>query len=481
MRDYLNFERLIVPLIVRSLHWLLLAAATVVIIVGVYHNGADEILNFVGAAFLFLAVGYVVMRLILEWPMLVFRISETVSDIKTESSRRLGAAFSTGVHGGPLEVSDFLSFRRMIMPYLVRALFWLSIAIAVLAVPVGAYVAYNSGVDGQEVVATALGFGAGGAGAVFVLRILAEIIIILFKINEDFSDIKDLTVAASSNTSRTSNYKPTFQDLLAFRRMITPVWLKVWFWIYIAIVFLVAVVGYWTFLADAVSNPMTRLLLAAGLIAIGTLIVRIITEFSLVPFSINETVSDVRDLIAVRVRRIAGSDPSTLLDFLAFRMMIAPYLIQTLYWVFTLGTLLLAAMFADVVLDEVGSAIQPPAWGVLESGDFGVVTFDWSSPAGFAVGLALLIPLAILLLIIRIYAEQFIVAFKISEDLTDIRFFAEQQVGAVGPKQPFHFGTYLADLLAYRRMITPILVQLAYWFYTAIVVLFGVGHIDLHR
>ncbi len=93
---------------------------------------------------------------------------------------------------------DFLTFRRMITPYLIQALFWIGVALSVLA---GCAVLFGgitrAGIGGRR----------DGAGAVLgalclsplvvilgvlISRVYAELLIVTFRISETLADIKDL-------------------------------------------------------------------------------------------------------------------------------------------------------------------------------------------------------------------------------------------------------------------------------------------------
>ena len=80
----------------------------------------------------------------------------------------------------------------------------------------------------------------------------------------------------------------------------------------------------------------------------------------------------------------------SVVDFLAFRRMITPILIQIVYWIATVG--------------------------VIIAGLIGLIVGD--DAAGRLFGLATLI---VGPLMVRIYAEIFLVIFRMNETLTDIK------------------------------------------------------------
>lgn len=75
------------------------------------------------------------------------------------------------------------------------------------------------------------------------------------------------------------------KDLLAFRRMITPKIIKIIFWIGVV---LSVIYGLATLIGDG--N-----LLGLLMIIIGPFVVRIVCELFILPFQINETLTDIKN------------------------------------------------------------------------------------------------------------------------------------------------------------------------------------------
>jgi hypothetical protein len=93
---------------------------------------------------------------------------------------------------------DFLTFRRMITPYLIQALFWIGVALSVLA---GCAILFG-GITGAGIAGRRDGAGA-ILGAlclsplvvllgILLSRIYAELLIVTFRISETLTDIKEL-------------------------------------------------------------------------------------------------------------------------------------------------------------------------------------------------------------------------------------------------------------------------------------------------
>lgn len=98
---------------------------------------------------------------------------------------------------------DFLTFRRMITPYLIQALFWIGVAASVAA---GCAILF-SGITGAGIAGRRDGVGAVLAAiclsplvvilGILLSRIYAELLIVTFRINETLTDIRnDIRVLA---------------------------------------------------------------------------------------------------------------------------------------------------------------------------------------------------------------------------------------------------------------------------------------------
>ncbi len=84
------------------------------------------------------------------------------------------------------EFSDFLSFRKMVIPIIIQILFWLGVLIAVIFGIV--YIVY--GVVRSDVTALLYGLLVLILGPL-VVRIYCEILILFFRINETLTEISD--------------------------------------------------------------------------------------------------------------------------------------------------------------------------------------------------------------------------------------------------------------------------------------------------
>ena len=85
-------------------------------------------------------------------------------------------------------MGDFFSFRRMVTPIVVQIVFWIGIVLIVIG-GIGAAVTADN-------IATAIGAIAMVILGPIVLRIYAEIVIVLFRINESLADINHNTSKA---------------------------------------------------------------------------------------------------------------------------------------------------------------------------------------------------------------------------------------------------------------------------------------------
>ncbi len=94
-----------------------------------------------------------------------------------------------------------------------------------------------------------------------------------------------------------------WQDFISFRKMITPALLKIIFWIEVAVVIIGGIVLFFVWLVSGVSNGSVGEILLAifgvpiGVI-LGLLLVRVGIELQIVLFSIHDTLTDIKNLLA---------------------------------------------------------------------------------------------------------------------------------------------------------------------------------------
>lgn len=84
-------------------------------------------------------------------------------------------------------VNEFFSFRRMLIPTLVRFIFWIGVA----AVIVMGFINFFQTLWLQGLILIILG--------PLVVRMVCEYVIVLFTINDTLTDIKDMAEARSKN------------------------------------------------------------------------------------------------------------------------------------------------------------------------------------------------------------------------------------------------------------------------------------------
>ena len=89
LKDFLAFRRMIVPVLIQVIYWVLTAfavmAGIVSILGGIVSLGVDrnwESLVVIGGGCIALVVGPIVLRIIAEFVLVIFRISETLTDIR---------------------------------------------------------------------------------------------------------------------------------------------------------------------------------------------------------------------------------------------------------------------------------------------------------------------------------------------------------------------------------------------------------------
>lgn len=439
---------MITPIVIQVVYWVLI----VLVIFGAV--AAVQLHALAGAVVLI--AGLLAVRIIAEVPMLVFRMGETVNDIKDLTFQRVHSSKTIPRGEAYLRIMDFITFRRMITPDLIMALTVL-LAIAYFVILIAGFAAVvESEADPAFLVIFIVGFSVVWLSVLLVFRIITEVLLAIFGINGNLSEIRNVLLDAAPNASDGARFR--IGEFLTFRRMVTPIVIQVLYWIGIAAVFL----GSGGFLFgtsedEIVTNPVLRFLFAGLLLVGGFLLVRILAELSILPFRINGTLTDIRNLTVRDAVGKASSETGTVGDFIAFRRMISPILMQLLYWILTLGV-------------GIGTV-----WLTIQFSGSSDSDISWFGAEGLGAGAAMVVLLLFLLLTIRIYAEQFLVTFRINETLTDIRNVTVQQTGV----KLYGETSSLGDFITFRRMISPIIIRVLYWTLTVAVAVGSIAWLDM--
>ncbi len=96
-----------------------------------------------------------------------------------------------------------------------------------------------------------------------------------------------------------------WHDFISFRKMVTPLLLKIIFWIEVAVVIIGGIVLFFVMLINGISNSDVGSILLAifgvpvGMV-LGLLLVRVGIELQIVLFSIHDTLTDIKNLLAQR-------------------------------------------------------------------------------------------------------------------------------------------------------------------------------------
>jgi len=93
-----------------------------------------------------------------------------------------------------------------------------------------------------------------------------------------------------------------WQDFLSFRRMITPLIIQVLFWVGIAISTLLGLIVLVSGIIggigdDSIGAVLGGLCLGPAIIVLGILTSRIYAELLILAFRVNETLTDIKDLL----------------------------------------------------------------------------------------------------------------------------------------------------------------------------------------
>lgn len=86
------------------------------------------------------------------------------------------------------QLSDFLSFRRMVTPLIIQVLFWLGAGVCAL----GGLITFVAGVSNNEAGGALLGLLILIVGP-FAVRIWCELCILFFRMNETLTEIRNNT------------------------------------------------------------------------------------------------------------------------------------------------------------------------------------------------------------------------------------------------------------------------------------------------
>lgn len=95
----------------------------------------------------------------------------------------------------PGKLADFLTFRRMITPFIIQVIFWMCLILTVLSGIVQILVGLTGGPQGRAPIAS--GFVTILVGPIFV-RIACELLILFFRMNDTLTDIRNNTSQRSS-------------------------------------------------------------------------------------------------------------------------------------------------------------------------------------------------------------------------------------------------------------------------------------------
>ena len=184
--------RMITPIIIQVVYWIL-----VVLVVA----GALAAIAVPPATVLILIVGLLAVRVIAELPMLVFRMGQTVSDLKDLTFQRIRTSNPIPLHDEHLRVRDYITFRRMITPNILQGLTVL-LAIGFFVGLIATFVgAGQAGMSPDFLVGTVIAYCAFFALLLLVVRIITEVLFAVFGINENLSDMRNLLRAASTDSN----------------------------------------------------------------------------------------------------------------------------------------------------------------------------------------------------------------------------------------------------------------------------------------
>lgn len=335
----------------------------------------------VGVAFLRLGAMFA-WRLICEGLAVLFRISETLSDFEREEGFAAEWSFDR-----------FMGLRFMLTPWLVRIIWFVGvpvIVVATLARPFGlaAFVGPTAGV----------GLCIGG---VLGLRLLCELAIVIQRIYESSDGLRNHVRDEYAEGEARADLLPA--GPLFFRHMIAP-GIIVAAWVLGSLAIIASPV-----VAVAVGYPARALPVMVPLVLLALLVQRVTAEQSIVVFRIYQSLGEAATMVEEAADQKPQGAGAGFSDFLTFRWMLAPVLIQ-IDWI--VGIVLYVAGIGVAAAAGFGMAEQlKQVLGDDLAGDV--------SGGGFA--LLAVLALTMILIQFRVSCEFAIVWFSINKVLTTFR------------------------------------------------------------
>jgi len=346
----------------------------------------------VGVAFLRLAAMFA-WRLICEALAVLFRISETLSD--SERAEGFAAEWSFG---------KFMALRFMLTPWLVRIIWFAGvpvIAVATLVRPFGlaAFIGPLAGV-------------ALCVGGILGLRLTCELAIVIQRIFESSDGLRDHVREQYAEGEARADLLPA--GPLFFRMMIAP-GIIVASWLLGGLVIIASPV-----VAVMMGYPPRGLPVAVLLVLLALLVQRVMAEQSIVVFRIYQSLGQAAAMVEDAADYEARPAGSPFSDFVVFRWMLTPVLIQ-IDWV--IGVILFVGGIGVAAAAGFGMANQlAQALGDNIGGGASRVAF----------ALLAVIALTILLIQFRLGCEFTIVWFSINKVLTTLRRALRSLTGGMG-------------------------------------------------
>jgi predicted Zn finger-like uncharacterized protein len=92
---------------------------------------------------------------------------------------------------GPSNLGEYLTFRKMVVPVIIQAIFWLLVGLIILAALIYVIMAAISGV-GMAIIIALAGAIIGVPVYILIIRIYCELLIVVFRMNSTLTDIKTL-------------------------------------------------------------------------------------------------------------------------------------------------------------------------------------------------------------------------------------------------------------------------------------------------
>jgi Na+-driven multidrug efflux pump len=88
-------------------------------------------------------------------------------------------------------MKDFLSYRRMVTPYIIMVVFWLAVALLIVGLVISSVAILAGDSSDSSILGLCVMWPIGLPLGILVIRIYCELLILFFRMNETLTEIKN--------------------------------------------------------------------------------------------------------------------------------------------------------------------------------------------------------------------------------------------------------------------------------------------------